>query len=168
MFCTFTCVHDCRMYISAVYLTITESREEKTRRCGAVQFRGCSRSLCRAAGCAYLLLWSVEHEELKMSWKGANPFSPSLHRPHLLTHPSHLRPCASLSPSRALAPNMRLTRLSSCRGSAVVCVGLEGCLSKRGRKSRGMAKVWGHNKSLGKQLQGSEHHGFYISGKVSS
>lgn len=31
---------------------------------------------------------------------------------------------------------------------------------QRGRKSKGMAKVWWHKKSLGKQLQGWEHRGF--------
>lgn len=48
-------------------MTRAEGREGKTKRCGAVQFSGCSWSLCRAAGCAYLLLWSVEHEKLKTS-----------------------------------------------------------------------------------------------------
>lgn len=90
---------NCAVYIYCLYDKNREqSREGKTRRCGAVQFRGCSRSLCRAAGCAYLLPRSVEHEELKTSWKGANPFSPSPCRPHLPT-PALPAPRASLSPS---------------------------------------------------------------------
>lgn len=63
---------------------------------GAVEFSECSWSLCRAARCAYLLLWSVRHEELKTSWKGANPFFPSLScLLHLPTHPGP--PCTHSS-----------------------------------------------------------------------
>lgn len=44
-----------------------EFGEANTRACGGVEFSGCSRSLCRAAGCAYLLLWSAEHKEPNMN-----------------------------------------------------------------------------------------------------
>lgn len=67
------------------------SREGKRTTCGAVQFSVCSLSLCRAAGCAYLLLWSVEHKELEMSWKGANPFFLHPHAAHISSsHPGLL------------------------------------------------------------------------------
>lgn len=135
-----------QMYIYAVYLTRTESRGGKVRTCGAVQFSGCSRSLCRAAGCAYLLLRSVKHKELKMSWKGSKslfsiPMPPtslntSQSSPPFVLLSAHLgsaspRPCLPW----VLAPSMWLARLSSCRGSAVVSVGLKGCLSKEERKA---------------------------------
>lgn len=50
------------------------NREGKRTTCGAAQFSVCSLSLCRAAGCAYLLhllLQSVEHKELKDELKGS-------------------------------------------------------------------------------------------------
>lgn len=77
------------------------SRDERRENEGmcVVQFSGCSRSLCRAAGCAYLLLRSVEHEKLKTSWKGPNPVPPYPCRPHLPTHPSPPRLLASLGPT---------------------------------------------------------------------
>lgn len=110
----------------------------------AVVFSRCSRSLYNAAGCAYLLLWSVEHEEPKMSWKGINPISSSLYRPHFPTPRSsfvllsaHPGPVfASLL--QVLAPSMRLVRQSSCRGSAVYWMGPRGPLSKEDRR----AGVW--------------------------
>lgn len=145
------------MFISSVYKTRTESRERKSRRHGAVQFSGCSRSLCRAAGCAYLLPWSVEHEELKTSWKGANPLSPSQCRPHLPAHPSPPRPRASLNPSRfcpapavpPFGPGPQHATGKDAQLQRISCsLSRPGGLSlQRGKKSWGMAKVW--YKSLG-------------------
>lgn len=43
----------------------------------SVKCSGCSWSLCRAPGCAYLLLRSTKREEPKTAWKATNP-SPSL------------------------------------------------------------------------------------------
>lgn len=54
-------------HIGCTLDTNREFGEAKTRPCGGVEFSGCSRSLCRAAGCAYLLLWSVEHKEPNMN-----------------------------------------------------------------------------------------------------
>lgn len=144
--------------------------EAKTRPCGGVEFSGCSRSLCRAAGCAYLLLWSVEHKEPNMNWKGEQ--IPSFPTPMLPTSLSTSpRPPGSVilsahrghaSPRPCLLgrwhPACDWARLSSCRGSAVVSAGLEGLSLQRGKKSSGSAKVWWHNKSGGKQLRGSECH----------
>lgn len=58
-----------------------------------------------------------------------SPQFPALPAPVFLTAhhgPAQPRPCLRW----ALAPSMRLARLPSCRGSAVVSVGLEGCLPK--------------------------------------
>lgn len=124
-----------------------EQRAEKGRREDVVQY-----SLVDVAGhyaelqgvlIYYRGQWSMK--SWRWAERGANPFSPSPCRPHLPSHPSPPRPRVFLSPSRpcpalavpswALAPSMRLARLSSCRGSAVVSVGLEGCLSKEKGKA---------------------------------
>ncbi len=63
-----------------------------------------------------------------------SPHTPSLPALMLLSAylgPDQPRPSLVL----ALALSMRLERLSSCRGSAVVSVGLEGCLSKAERRA---------------------------------
>lgn len=154
-------------YMLCVLYFFDKNREqrEKMRTCGAVQFSGCSWSLCRAAGCAYLLPRSVEQKELEMSWKGSKSLfsipmlptslntsqpSPPLKLPSARLGPAPPRPCLL----RVRAPSMRLARLPSCRGSAVVSCRPEGLSRYRGKKSLGIAKVWWHNTSLGRQLQG--------------
>lgn len=152
------------------------SRERKTGRCGAVQFSGCSRSLCIAAGCAYLLLQSLEHEELRTSWKGENPFSAFPVRPHLPAHPSPSHSLASLStswpcPSSSLGPGPQHATGEAAQLQRISCSLSKprGLSLQRGKKSWGMAKVWWHNASRGSSCRGS----FYtivpiITGKVSS
>lgn len=156
-----------------------ESRERKTRRCGAVQFSGCSRSLCIAAGCAYLLLHSLEHEELKTSWKGENPFSAFPVRPHLPAHPSPSHPLASLStswpcpspslPSLGLGPQHATGEAAQLQRISCSLSKPRGLSIRRGKKSWGMAKVWWHNASRGSSCRGSSSMiVLIITGKVSS
>lgn len=62
------------------------NRVGKRTTCGAAQFSVCTLSLCRAAGCAYLLhllLWSAEHKELKDGLKGSESLFSSPCCPHL-------------------------------------------------------------------------------------
>lgn len=72
-----------------------------------------SPSLCRAAGCGYLLLCSAEREESKTSWKGANLLfslvlcsSVTFPHPQLSIRPSISAP-ASLGPGSSLEGGSR-------------------------------------------------------------
>lgn len=58
-----------------------------------------SQSLCRAAGCGYLLLCSAEREEPKTSWKGANLLVPSSSVPASRSPPPIFHPAFHLCPS---------------------------------------------------------------------
>ncbi len=66
----------------------------------SVKCSGCSWSLCRAPGCAYLLLRSTKREEPKTAWKATNP-SPSLLLPTTPLLPSlhsHIYPSTVIRP----------------------------------------------------------------------
>lgn len=111
--CTCVCVCVCVFAMAAGHIGCTldtnrEFGEAKTRPCGGVEFSGCSRSLCRAAGCAYLLLWSLEHKEPNMNWKGEQ--IPSFPTP---TPPTSF----NTSPSTAPPPSSAVI-LSARRGHA--------------------------------------------------
>lgn len=62
--------------------------------------RAWNQSLCRAAGCGYLLLCSAEREEPKTSWKGANLLFPLFLCPCItLPTPSNFHPALHLCPN---------------------------------------------------------------------
>ncbi len=155
------------MYLLSIW---QEQREEKGGRGDVVQY-----SLVDVAGhyaelqgvlIYYCGQWSMK------SWRRAeraqipflhphaahvSPHTPALPAPVPLSAlswpcPAPAVPSSGPGPQHATCEAAQLQRIS-CSLSRPGGLSLQ-----RGRKSRSMVRVWWHNKSLGKQLQGSEHH----------